>query len=206
MGKEITEYKIAKELFTLGREIILTEEAQQMKQFTQHGTTSVFEHAVSVTKYSLIFAKVLENSVFHFKIDKRSLVRGALLHDYFLYDWHKPSDKRYGLHGYTHPAIACKNATEDFNLNEIEQDIIKRHMFPLTVIWPKHIEGWIVCIADKWCATCETFKVDISSYVLYRVNLRYQLDRGMVTIGKTADTPVKEEEENEQTDNTMLLN
>lgn len=184
MEKEITEYKLAKQLFMLGKEIILTDEAQQMKNFTQHGTTSVFEHAISVTKYALLFAIALENSIFHVKIDKRSLVRGALLHDYFLYDWHKPSEKRYGLHGYTHPAIACKNAIADFNINEIEQDIIKHHMFPLTIIWPRHIEGWLVCLADKWCATCETFKVDISSYVLYRVNLRYQLSRGLVTIGK----------------------
>lgn len=197
MKKKITEYRIAKELFTYGREIILKDEAQQMKDYVQHGTTSVFEHAVSVTKYSLIIATILENSIFKFKIDRRSLVRGALLHDFFLYDWHKPSEKRYGLHGYTHPAIACKNAMEHFDLNEIEQDIIKRHMFPLTVIWPRNIEGWIVCIADKWCAACETFKIDISSYVLYRVNLRYQLDRGLITIGKKEDKPKLVEDRHE---------
>ena len=44
--------------------------------------------------------------------DKGSLVRGALLHDYFLYDWHQPH-KEYGLHGFTHPSTALRNAVQD---------------------------------------------------------------------------------------------
>lgn len=181
MGKAISEYKIAKEIFSHGRDIILSDEAQRMKEFTQHGTTSVFEHVIAVAKFSLLFAINLE-SLFGFKIDHRSLVRGALLHDYFLYDWHKPSDKRRGLHGFTHPAIACENAMRDFDIPPIEQDIIKHHMFPLTVIWPQSIEGWLVCFADKWCAVCETFKVDVSSYIIYRVNFHYELVKGGITM------------------------
>ncbi len=151
MGKAVTEYKIAKEVFALGRDIILSDEAQSMKDYVQHGSTSVFEHALSVAKFSLIFAINLEN-VFGVKVDRRSLVRGALLHDYFLYDWHLSSDKRRGLHGFTHPAIACENAVRDFDIPPIEQDIIKHHMFPLTLIWPHTREGWLVCLADKCCA------------------------------------------------------
>ena len=56
MSKEITEYKIAKEIFKLSRDLIMSDEAQQMKNYTQHGTTSVFEHTLSVAKFSLIFA------------------------------------------------------------------------------------------------------------------------------------------------------
>lgn len=181
MGKAVTEYKIAKEVFALGRDIILSDEAQSMKDYVQHGSTSVFEHALSVAKFSLIFAINLEN-IFGVKVDRRSLVRGALLHDYFLYDWHLPSDKRRGLHGFTHPAIACENAVRDFDIPPIEQDIIKHHMFPLTLIWPHTREGWLVCLADKWCALCETFKVDISSYIIYRVNLHYELVKGGITL------------------------
>ena len=181
MGKAISEYKIAKEIFSHGRDIILSDEAQRMKEFTQHGTTSVFEHVIAVAKFSLLFAINLE-SLFGFKIDHRSLGRGALLHDYFLYDWHKPSDKRRGLHGFTHPAIACENAMRDFDIPPIEQDIIKHHMFPLTVIWPQSIEGWLVCFADKWCAVCETFKIDVSSYIIYRVNFHYELVKGGITM------------------------
>ena len=50
----------------------------------QHGSTSVYEHSVNVAYKSLLLA---EN--FRLPVDKQSLVRGALLHDYFLYDWHE---------------------------------------------------------------------------------------------------------------------
>ena len=184
MGNEVTEYKIAKEVFALGRDIILTDEAQDMKNYTQHGTTSVFEHVLAVAKFSLIFAINLEN-VFGVRVDRKALVRGALLHDYFLYDWHKPSDRRRGLHGFTHPAIACENAIRDFNIPPIEQDIIRHHMFPLTFFCPHSWEGWIVCMADKWCALCETFKIDVSSYIIYRVNLHSELLRGGIRISRS---------------------
>ena len=183
MSKEITEYKIAKEIFGLSRDLIMSDEAQQMKNYTQHGSTSVFEHSLSVAKFSLIFAINLE-TVLGVKVDRKALVRGALLHDYFLYDWHKPSEKRRGLHGFTHPSIACENAIRDFDISPIEQDIIKHHMFPLTFIWPHSWEGWIVCLADKWCALCETFGIDISSYIIYRVNLHSELLKGNITLGK----------------------
>ncbi len=182
MEKAVTEYKVAKEVFSLGRDIIMSDEAQQMKNFTQHGTTSVFEHALAVAKFSLIFAINLE-ALTGIKVDRTALVRGALLHDYFLYDWHKPSDKRRGLHGFTHPSIACENAIRDFNIPPIEQDIIRHHMFPLTFFCPHSWEGWLVCFADKWCALCETFKVDVSSYIIYRVNLHYALSKGSITLG-----------------------
>ena len=197
MEKAVTEYKIAKEVFALGRDIILSDDAQQMKEFTQHGTTSVFEHVLSVAKFSLIFAINLEN-IFGFKADRKALIRGALLHDYFLYDWHKPSDKRRGLHGFTHPSIACENAIRDFNISPIEQDIIKHHMFPLTFIWPHSYEGWLVCFADKWCAICETFKIDISSYIIYRVNLHSELVKGGITLGRReASASSKEQQDSE---------
>ena len=184
MSDAVSEYKVAKEIFSLGRDIILSDEAQRMKEFTQHGTTSVFEHVLAVAKFSLIYAIAIENLT-GIKVDRRALVRGALLHDYFLYDWHKPSENRRGLHGFTHPSIACENAIRDFDISPVEQDIIRHHMFPLTVIWPHSLEGWIVCIADKWCAICETFKVDVSSYIIYRVNLHYELVKGGITLKRT---------------------
>ena len=38
---------------------------------------------------------------FSIKINEKSLIRGALLHDYFLYDWHK-SDQGHRLHAFFH--------------------------------------------------------------------------------------------------------
>lgn len=122
----------------------------QTTDYIQHGTVTVYEHCLSVTKCSCHIARFLR-----IPVDHRSLIRGALLHDYFLYDWHE-KDGDHKLHGFHHPARALKNAREDFNLTNVESNIILRHMFPLVPVPPTCREGWIVCLADKVCATKET--------------------------------------------------
>lgn len=122
----------------------------ETKQFIQHGTTSVYSHSIKVARNSLRLVNRL-----HLKVDKASLVRGALLHDYFLYDWHDKSDD-HRLHGFTHPRRALENAKKCLSLNEREEDMILRHMFPLTPIPPKYKESWILCLVDKLSSIEET--------------------------------------------------
>ncbi len=124
------------------------------KKFIQHGTTTLYSHCRNVAMVSLKLS-----NVFHWKVDRESLVRGALLHDYYLYDWHDKS-ARLKLHGYFHPALALKNAREIYDLSFIEEDIIAHHMFPLTIHPPVTKEGWLVSIADKLCSLYETFKLN----------------------------------------------
>lgn len=123
------------------------------KEYMQHGSTSVYEHSVKVAYISLCLAKWL-----HLKVDPVSLMRGALLHDYFLYDWHE-KDRSHRLHGFRHASTALRNAERDFQLNEVEKNIIARHMFPLNPIPPKYKEAWVVCLADKYCAFLETVRL-----------------------------------------------
>ena len=132
---------------TLEKEGRLTME----KSYIQHGSTSVYEHSVKVAYTSVYFARR-----FRLNIDEKSLIRGALLHDYFLYDWHE-NDPSHRLHGFTHPKRALINATADWNLSDRTQNIILRHMFPLTPVPPACREAWLVCLADKVCALAETF-------------------------------------------------
>ena len=102
----------------------------KQKKYIQHGDISVYEHSLRVAYLSIVIV-----SKFHLRVNMRSLIRGALLHDYFLYDWHI-KDKSHRLHGFTHPKKAYKNAKKEFKLNDIEKDIITKHMFPLVVIPP----------------------------------------------------------------------
>lgn len=131
-----------------GGDILASEGMQAEKGFMQHGTTSTYEHSLSVTVMCLRIAAAL-----HIKTHKRELVRGALLHDYCLYDWHEPHE---GLHAFTHPKIAGENAQRDFAVGEIEKNMILSHMFPLGRI-PRYRESAILCLADKLCALRETF-------------------------------------------------
>ena len=123
------------------------------RSFIQHGDVSVYEHVLSVAHMSIRMARVL--SRVGLAIDVHALARGALLHDYFLYDWHDKEQSPW-LHGFKHPYIALKNAEEDYDLNDMEKNIILRHMFPLVPIPPRYKEAWIVCFADKYCAFGET--------------------------------------------------
>lgn len=123
----------------------------KMNRFIQHGNTSTLLHCIAVSYFSFLLAEKLGITC-----SRKELLRGALLHDYFLYDWHE-NDKSHRWHGFTHPAMALKNAKRDFRLTEREQDIIEKHMFPLTPVPPRYREAVLVCLVDKWCSTYEVF-------------------------------------------------
>ena len=135
-----------------GEDILASPGMRRSRRFLQHGRTSVYRHSLSVALLCLRLSRVL-----HLKVDRRAMVRGALLHDYFLYDWHD-SDPDHRWHGFTHPKRALKNARADFPLGGVEADMIVSHMFPLTPKPPFHREGWILCGADKICSLRETLK------------------------------------------------
>lgn len=130
--------------------ITKTPSFQKMKEYMQHGSVTTYEHSIAVAFYSMKLALKL-----NLKIDYHSLIRGALLHDYFQYDWHDRS-VRPKCHGFKHPFIALKNAELEYSLNKKEKDIILKHMFPLTLIPPLFKESYIVSIVDKYCSSKET--------------------------------------------------
>ena len=83
-----------------------------------------------------------------------------MLHDLFLYDWHttSPADiNEKGVHAWAHPRKKKKNASKIFTLNNTEKDIIRNHMWPVTLKFPKTKEAFIVSCMDKYSATAETF-------------------------------------------------
>ena len=41
----------------------------------------------------------------------------------------------------------------------VEKDIIKKHMWPLTIVPPVCREAWIVTMADKYCSLMETLRL-----------------------------------------------
>ena len=127
-----------------------TGEMARLRDFRQHGACSVYEHSVQVAVLALSLARRLG-----LRVNEAALVRGALLHDYFLYDWHEPDPDR-PLHGFYHPKAALANARRDYGVSALEGDIISHHMFPLTLKPPRTKEGLLVCLADKICAVRET--------------------------------------------------
>lgn len=120
-----------------------------MENFRQHAGTSCLDHSFNVSYMSYSICK-------RFNLDFSSAARGGLLHDLFLYDWHKV--RSYGRHGFTHPRTALRNANKYFDLNKLEKEIIKKHMWPLTVVPSIHMEVFVVVFADKYCTFMEIFR------------------------------------------------
>jgi uncharacterized protein len=132
------------------KDILENELFLKNKEFVSHGTISMYTHCLNVA--SLSFSMV-ENSK---NIDRKCVVRAALLHDFFLYEWHKMGI-RYVLHGWVHAAIAAKKAREIFGISDKEYSCIRTHMWPWTLFRPpQYREGWIISLADKIIALRET--------------------------------------------------
>lgn len=136
-----------------GHDILEHEHMRVERRSFQHGVITTYAHSIRVACLAVWFADRLH---LWRRVDRRSLVRAALLHDYFLYDWHDWDDGAHRWHGFTHGGVALRNALRDFQLNAVERDAIRHHMFPLTPVPPRHIVGWLVTLADKVSATRET--------------------------------------------------
>lgn len=131
-------------------DFIPNESVRSMGKFIQHGDVTCLEHSIYVSYISYLICRRLG-------LDYVSAARGGLLHDFFLYDWHitKPCK---GRHGFIHPRMALENASKYFVLNEMEKDIILKHMWPLTIRMPKYKESFIVSFVDKYCALMEIIR------------------------------------------------
>lgn len=137
-----------KEFNDIIKDIVANETVLQMKNYIQHFNTNCFDHCKTVAYYSYLMCKELG-------LDYRSAARAGMLHDLFLYDWRKPRPDNKRLHGFRHPRTALNNAMKLFELNEIEKDIILKHMWPLTVKLPKYKESYIITLADKYATYLE---------------------------------------------------
>ena len=126
-------------------------EVQQMASYIQHGTISTLDHVTRVAYTAFTWA----NSI-GVDVDKQDLVAGALLHDFYLYDWHDRSTSM-PHHATMHPIYAAQNAARVFDVNDHVLQIIRSHMWPLPLTrLPQSREAWLVSVADKYCSLYET--------------------------------------------------
>lgn len=145
-------------------DLMFTDEVQQLAEFKQHHFSTRLEHSISVSYLSYRLAKKWNGDV-------RSTARAGLLHDLFFYDW-RTEDFDGGTHAYVHPRVAVKNAEKLTELNDLERDIIIKHMWLATIAPPRYKESYIVTMVDKYCAVNEVCaplyrnaKIKVSSFL-----------------------------------------
>ena len=135
------------EFINIVKDIISNETVRNLRFYKHHYVSNRYEHCLSVAYNSYRICRF-------FGLDHVSVARAGLLHDLFLYDCENP-ETRPQNHIKTHPKIALENAEKHFLLNDIEKDIILKHMWPITFSTPKYLETFIVTFVDKYCSILE---------------------------------------------------
>lgn len=141
---------IREEIREIGQNILSSEEYRFAMRREHHYNSNVADHSYSVAMTSLKVCKVLNK--LHIKTDNKAMVRGALCHDLGLAKYR---------HTYTTGKQCCFQHPVDSvdvakallrDMNDTEEDIIRHHMFPLTIHPPKTVEGYVITYADKYCS------------------------------------------------------
>ncbi len=123
------------------RPLLDSPEVKRLADYKHHWNKNRLEHSLEVAWHGYSVCKRLG-------LDYAAAARAGLLHDLFFYDWLTEGPR---LHGFRHPRISLANARTITSLSARERDIIRKHMWPLTVVPPRYPEAWIVCMADTYC-------------------------------------------------------
>jgi uncharacterized protein len=144
-------------------DLLKHEKLKLLDEYKQHYKCTRLKHSVDVSYYSFYVAKLLG-------LDYISTARAGLLHDLYFHETSGIRDKIKMIR--QHPKDALKNAQSICALNEMESDIIIRHMWFLTFKPPKYKEGHIVSFVDKYCAVKEIFSSVFSKNFVRKSNSR----------------------------------
>ena len=118
-------------------------------RFEKHHGSNRYDHSLRVAIKTYKFA------IKH-KLDVVEVTRASLLHDFFFNKDFGSNEQLFKLR--THPMMSVVNSKMYFNINEVQEDIIRTHMFPITKTIPKSYAGMIVSLIDKEISIYETFK------------------------------------------------
>ena len=138
---------INEEFKNIVKDIIENDTVKSLRFFKHHYGSNRYEHSLSVAYSAYKICKFLN-------LDHISAARAGFLHDLFLYDCENP-ETRPENHLKGHPKTALDNAQNLFILNNIEKDIILKHMWPVTSDFPNYFETFVITFVDKYCAIKE---------------------------------------------------
>jgi uncharacterized protein len=117
----------------------------KLKKIKQHHCSNRYTHCVRVAYSCYKFA--IKSSI---KYNMHDLLLGAILHDYFSYDWRDKDKANHKAPLHNHPKEALAEAKKDFEISPLVEDIIVHHMWPITLFHiPRSKEAFLVSWIDK---------------------------------------------------------
>ena len=156
-----------REFVALTRELLDSDQVRMMGRWKHHGPVTTLDHSLFVAFSTYRVARMLH-------MDVRAAVRGALLHDLYLYD-SKDKSAHPGNQCFDHPRFAARNAAALTTLTPKEKNIILSHMWPLGGALPRSLEAWMVDLVDTVCAGLEISRICRPSRLRERLGVRPML-------------------------------
>ena len=105
-----------REFLSLTRELLDSKQVRMMGRWKHHGPVTTLDHSLFVAFSTYRVARLLH-------LDVRAAVRGALLHDLYLYD-SKDKSAHPGNQCFDHPRFAARNAAALTALSEKERNMV----------------------------------------------------------------------------------
>ena len=125
------------------------EKIKKMKDIPMHRGSNCYEHSFKVAKYAI------KKALRYKEVNLEVVLIGAILHDYYLYDWRADRSKKKG-HAKNHQHVASENASRDFMVPDSVKKVIESHMWPINIKnFPDTKEARIVSFSDKHVAIVE---------------------------------------------------
>ncbi len=153
-----------REFIALTKELLESEPVRMMGRWKHHGPVTTLDHSLFVAFSTYRIARLL-------RLDVRAAVRGALLHDLYLYD-SKDKSAHPGNQCFDHPRFAARNAAKLTDLSTKEKNIILSHMWPLGGALPRSVEAWLVDLVDTLCAGLEMARIYHPSVLRERLGVQ----------------------------------
>lgn len=145
-----------REIFRMGGDIIRSRRFARAWMVDHHLDYNVAVHSLEVAGYALRIAKWCERH--GIKVNEEDVVRACLLHDIGMTEARVKRTPAYRK-AFLHPKESYKIARDEYGANKAQLDAIRRHMWPICIVPPTHLTGWIVMMADKASASREAKKV-----------------------------------------------
>lgn len=142
-------------------DILDNKEFNKLDDIEHHGISRL-DHSLRVSYYSYKITKLL-------KLDYETTARAGLLHDFFLSDNNRKFKDKI-VSTFVHPKYAVLNSKKYFYIDNLTENIIESHMFPIYKCLPKYAESWVVSLVDKVVATYE-FSRSYSTKFAYMTNI-----------------------------------